>query len=71
MTKEEMLEIKSIMNEVMTENLKPIEAKLDTMQEDIDILKDESAITRDGVNRLGIWAEKADRVLNIGLYEKA
>lgn len=66
MTKEEMQELRTLIRE----ELKPIQDRLDTIQEDIDIMKEESEITRSGVNTLLKWAEKADRSLNVGLYEK-
>ena len=45
-------------------------ARLDTMQEDIEIIKEESTITRSMTNRLLKWAEKADRTaVNVGFDE--
>jgi chaperonin cofactor prefoldin len=77
MTKEELQELRTLMDEVITEKLKPIEdrlvsveGKIDAMQEDINILKEEAQIDRHTGNLLLEWAEKADRSLNVGLYEK-
>lgn len=55
---------------IVREELKPVEDRLASIQEDIDVLKEESDITRNGVNILLKWAEKADRVINVGLYDK-
>lgn len=64
MTKEEMLELRAMMKEVVSEELKPIKS-------DLSILKEEAAITRHTGNLLLKWAEKADRtVVNVGLYEQ-
>ena len=38
------------------------------MKEDIDIIKEEATITRSATDTLLEWAEKADRSLNVGLY---
>ena len=44
--------------------------RLDTIQEDIEIIKEESTITRSMTNRLLKWAEKADRTaVNVGFDE--
>lgn len=83
MTQEEIQAIRAMMNEVVGEHLEPVKAdmatvkgdmvtankKLDTMQEDISMLKEESAITRHSTNLLLKWAEKADRSVNVGLFE--
>jgi hypothetical protein len=43
--------------------------RFDEIQEDIDILKEDSAITRNATNILLAWAEKAERTsVNMGLY---
>jgi chaperonin cofactor prefoldin len=77
MTKEELQELRTLMDEVITEKLKPIEdrlvsveGKIDAMQEDINILKEEAQIDRHTGNLLLEWAEKAERSINVGLYEK-
>ena len=73
MTKEEMQALRALMREELKpleDRLESVERKIDAMQEDIDILKEESEITRSGVNNLLNWAEKADRGLNVGLYER-
>lgn len=76
MTQEEIQAIRAMMSEVVGEQLEPVKAdmttvnkKLDTMQEDISMLKEESAITRHSTNLLLKWAEKADRSVNVGLFE--
>ena len=51
--------------------LEPINTRLDTIQEDIEIIKEESIITRSMTNRLLVWAEKADRTaVNVGFDEE-
>lgn len=66
MTKEDLQEIRALIRE----ELKPIEDKIDALKEDMDVLKEDSDITRNGVNTLLKWAEKADRSLNVGLYDR-
>lgn len=48
-----------------------IDAKLNPIKEDLEILKEESAITRAGVNTLLDWAEQAQIEVKIPLYRKA
>lgn len=59
-------EVKSIKTDV-TE----INTKLNKMQEDIEILKEDSEITRTATNQLVQWAEKASVEVKIPLFEKA
>ena len=66
-----------MMKEVVGEELKPVKEEIVSMKEDvaavkddIAVIKEESQITRHSVNLLLTWAEKADRSLNVGLYEK-
>lgn len=84
MTKEEMQELRSLMGEVIDEKLKPIREDISglkqevaglkkdvaAVKEDTGIIKEEAQITRHSTNLLLTWAEKADRSLNVGLYEK-
>jgi septation ring formation regulator EzrA len=73
MTKEDLQELRVLIREELKpieERLVSVEGKIDAIQEDIDVLKEESEITRNGVNTLLIWAEKADRSINVGLYNK-
>lgn len=84
MTKEEMQELRAMMGEVVDEKLKPIGEKIDGLEakvaglektvdaikEDTAVIKEEAQITRHSANLLLTWAEKADRSLNVGLYEK-
>jgi hypothetical protein len=77
MTKEELLEIKAMMQEVVSEELKPIKEDISVLKqdisilkEDVSILKEEAAINRHSLNLLITWAEKANRVANVGLYTK-
>ena len=55
----------------MEENQKATNDRLTKIEEDIAELKESSQITRHSVNLLLNWAEKSDRIQNIGLYEKA
>lgn len=50
---------------IVQEENKPITARLDAMQGDIDQIKEDTTITRDSVNGLGEWAEVAADVLRI------
>lgn len=70
MTKDEIAELQAMMGEVMSEQLKPIKQDIAAMKDDIAIIKEEEQITRHSVNLLLTWAEKADRSLNVGLYNK-
>lgn len=55
----------------MEANQKATNDRLTKIEEDIAELKESSQITRHSVNLLLNWAEKSDRIQNIGLYEKA
>ena len=70
MTKEEMQELRAMMKEAVSEELKPVKEDIAAMKDDIAIIKEEARITRHSTNLLLTWAEKADRSLNVGLYEK-
>jgi len=70
LTKEEMQELRAMMKEVVGEELKPVKEDIAAMKEDIGIIKEEAQITRHSSNLLLKWAEKAERSLNVGLYEK-
>ena len=54
----------------MEANQKATNDRLTKIEEDIAELKESSQITRHSVNLLLNWAEKSDRIQNIGLYEK-
>lgn len=45
--------------QLMDLKLKPINEQLNKMQDDIEILKDDSKVTRNAVNNLLDWAEDA------------
>lgn len=66
MTKEELMELRAMMKE----ELEPIQKDIAAVKEDIAIIKEESQITRHSTNLLLKWAEKAERSINVGLYEK-
>ena len=55
----------------MEANQKATNDRLTKIEDDIAELKESSQITRHSVNLLLNWAEKSDRIQNIGLYEKA
>lgn len=55
----------------INERLDNIENCLDQVQEDIEALKENSAINRNGVNTLLEWAEKAQVQVQIPLFKKA
>ena len=55
----------------MEANQKATNDRLTKIEDDIAELKESSQITRHSGNLLLNWAEKSDRIQNIGLYEKA
>ena len=55
----------------MEANQKATNDRLTKIEDDIAELKESSQNTRHSVNLLLNWAEKSDRIQNIGLYEKA
>ena len=57
--------------QAIAELLKPMNEKLEKMQEDINELKEDSAVTRNAVNRLLEWAEDASVQVKIPLFKKA
>ena len=65
--------LQQILNKLtaMEANQKATNDRLTKIEEDIAELKESSQITRHSVNLLLNWAEKSDRIQNIGLYEKA
>ena|GEM_PF-3283655 len=63
--------IRADMDTKLTAAPEPIRADIATIQEDIEIIKEESIITRSMTNRLLVWAEKADRTaVNVGFDEE-
>lgn len=73
MTTEELQAIKEMMEEVTKASEdrmgQRISCELKPVHEKLDELKEEAAITRHSVNLLLKWAEKADRSVNVGLYD--
>ncbi len=57
--------------EQMIARLDKMDGRLEGIEGDIAELKESSQITRHSVNLLLNWAEKSDRIQNIGLYEQA
>lgn len=53
--------------ELILEELRKISAKMETIQEDIDQLKEDSEITRSGVNALVEWAEEVSNAIRFPL----
>lgn len=70
MTTEEMQELRAMMGEVINEKLEPVKKDITAIKEDIGIIKEDEQITRHSSNLLLKWAEKAERSLNVGLYDK-
>ena len=65
------------MRQILQEELKPVhdrldkvDSRLDKMQADIDEIKDEVKVNRHTSNLLLRWAERAERSVNVGLYDK-
>ena len=57
MTKEEMLQIREMMKEVVSKELEPINERLDNMQEQLDEIKENTEITRDVLNEVVKWID--------------
>ena len=57
--------------EQMIARLDKMDGRWEGIEGDIAELKESSQITRHSVNLLLNWAEKSDRIQNIGLYEQA
>ena len=57
MTKEEMLQIREMMKEVVSEELEPINAHLDNIQDQLDEIKENTEITRDVLNEVVKWID--------------
>lgn len=53
--------------DLILEEIRKINAKMDTIQEDIDQLKEDSEITRSGVNALVEWAEEVSNAIRFPL----
>lgn len=47
-----------------------IQEDVSGLKEDVSELKEEAKVTRHSVNLLLKWAEKAERAVNVGLYDK-
>lgn len=54
-------ELLQAIGQMMDEKLQPI-------KDDLAVLKEEAAITRHSTNILLKWAERAERTINVGLY---
>ena len=57
MTKEEMVQIREMMKEVVSEELEPINAHLDNIQDQLDEIKENTEITRDVLNEVAKWID--------------
>ena len=57
MTKEEMVQIREMMKEVVSEELEPINAHLDNIQDQLDEIKENTEITRDVLNEVVKWID--------------
>ena len=65
-------ELLEAIGQMMDTKLEPINARLDTMQQDIESIKDDVAelkeyaeITREGVSKVAEWADNAGFLLKI------
>lgn len=54
-------------SQMMDEKLKPINDRLDSMEDKIDKLQEDAQITRAGVNSLLDWAEECGNVIKFPL----
>ena len=61
LTKEDLQAIGALMDK----KLEPINDRLDTIQADIEQIKEDTTITREAANGLGEWAEVAADVLKV------
>lgn len=57
--------ISQMMDSKLAATLEPISAGQVAMQEDIDQIKEDTAITREAVNGLGEWAEIVADILSV------
>jgi len=76
LTKEDLQAIGSLMDERLDVALKPIKADIadikgdiENIKEDIEVIKEDMKVTQYARNILLKWAEKADRSVNVGLYD--
>ena len=53
--------------DLILEELRKINAKIDAMKEDIDQIKEDAAITRSGVNTMIEWAEDVSNTISFPL----
>jgi len=71
LTKEDLQAIGNLIDQSEARITSEINQRFDTVHEDLDIIKEEAAITRNAVNLLLRWAEKADATtVNVGLYDR-
>ena len=69
--KEDVSELKEDVSE-LKEDVSGLKEDVSELKEDVSDLKEEAVITRNAVNTLLNWAERADRtVVNAGLYEES
>ena len=57
MTNEEIKQIREMMKEVVSEEIKPINKRLDNMQEQLDEIKENTEITREVLNEVVKWID--------------
>ena len=57
--------------QTMNGRLASVESQLTTLQSDIDVLKENSEITRSATNTLLEWAEEAQVQVRVPLFKKA
>ena len=57
MTKEEMIQIREMMKEVVSEEIEPINERLDNMQDQLYEIKENTEITRDVLNEVVKWID--------------
>lgn len=65
LTKEDLQAIGSLMDSKLAMALEPIKADIASMKEDIDQIKEDTAITREAVNSLIEWTDEVSGVVEV------
>lgn len=66
--KDEIVGLKSEVS-ALKEDISDLQKDMSTVKEDISEIKENASITRHSVNLLLNWADKAENVVRVGLYE--
>jgi len=72
LTKEDLQAIRTLIQEEnapIKKDMTDIKGDIETIKEDIEVIKEDMKVTQYARNTLLKWAEKADRSVNVGLYD--